>query len=69
MTSAAKKREEKAWNELVDSVRALYPEPLPQSEAEEAARNLLEFFKILMEAERELRNKQKQSKSKEDSPC
>jgi hypothetical protein len=58
MTSAAKKREEKAWRELVDGVQALYPEPLPQAEAEEAAQNLVKFFKFLMEAEQQLKDKQ-----------
>jgi hypothetical protein len=38
----------KIWcqsRELVEGVQALYPEPLPQAEAEEAARNLARFLK------------------------
>lgn len=62
MTSAAKKREERAWDELVGGVQALYPEPLPQAEAEEAAHNLVEFFKILMKAaQQQLKDKQSSS--------
>ncbi len=69
MTSQAKKREEKAFNELVEGVQALYPERLPQAEAEEAARNLAEFFKLLIKAKQEqLRNEQKQLQNEKGSP-
>jgi hypothetical protein len=69
MTSQAKKREEEAFNKLVDGVQALYPEPLPQAEAEEAARNLARFFKTLIDIKREqLRNEKKQSKNEGGSP-
>ena len=69
MTSAAKKREEEAFNKLVDGVQALYPEPLPQAEAEEAARNLAEFFKLLVKAKQEqLRKEQSQLQNESGSP-
>jgi hypothetical protein len=69
MISQAKKLEEKAFNELVDGVQALYPEPLPQAEAEEAARNLARLYKTILNIKREqFRNKQKQSKNEGDSP-
>jgi hypothetical protein len=69
MTSQAKKREEKAFNELVEGVQALYPERLPQAEAEEAARNLAKFFKLLVKAKQEqLRKEQNQPKNEEGSP-
>jgi len=53
---------EAAWRDLVDGVQALYPEPLPPTEAKAAAHNLATFFKLLMDADREqhLKNKQKQ---------
>lgn len=53
---------EAAWRELVDGVQALYPQPLPPTEAEAAAHNLATFFRFLMDADREqrLKNKQKQ---------
>ena len=69
MTSQAKKREEKAFNELVEGVQALYPERLPQAEAEEAARNLASFFKFLLKAKQEqLRKEQNQPKNEGGSP-
>ena len=69
MTSQAKKREEESFNNLVEGVQALYPERLPQTEAEEAARNLAEFFKLLVKAKQEqLRKEQNQPKNEGGSP-
>ncbi len=53
---------EAAWCDLVDGVQALYPEPLPPTEAEAAAHNLATFFRFLMDADREQRLKNKQQK-------
>lgn len=59
MTGSAKKRQEEAWNKIVDGVQALYPEPLPQAEAEDAARNLVRFCKTLLAIkQRQLNEKQ-----------
>ena len=59
MTSQAKKRQEKSFNAIVHGVQALYPEPLPQAEAEEAAHNLVRFFKTLVKVkQRQLKDKQ-----------
>ena len=69
MTSQAKKREQKAFNELVEGVQALYPERLPQAEAEEAASNLAEFFKLLIKAQQEhLRKERKRPENEGGSP-
>lgn len=69
MTSQAKKFENKAFNELVDGVQALYPEPLPRAEAEEAARNLARFFKLLDKAEQEKLSKEQNQPKKEGEPA
>jgi hypothetical protein len=53
-------KREAAWRELVDGVQALYPEPLPPTEAEAAAHNLVTFFRVLMDIDREQRLKDKQ---------
>jgi hypothetical protein len=51
-------RREAAWRELVDEVQALYPEPLPPTEAEAAARNLVGFYKTLLAIkQRQLKDK------------
>jgi len=68
-TSQAKKRQKKSFNAIVDGVQALYPEPLPQAEAEEAAHNLIRFCRLLVKVKQEqLRKEQKQPKSEGGSP-
>jgi hypothetical protein len=55
-----------AWRDLVDGVQALYPEPLPPTEAEAAAHNLVTFFRHLMDADREIRLKDKQKQAHDE---